>query len=203
MSRESFSVVVFAVIICILGVAAPGFPSERLVDLRRSTVTLRVFASGVVNPLDDQHRIRAPLSEGTFDDAIPHFQIVIDGSRLRVVDPGRSEKERRQIQERMLGPEVLDIKRFRWISFHSVTIEPRSTDQWIVHAELGLHGTVRPLTMNVIRERGRYKGSVTVKQSDYGIVPVRIAGGLVTVRDDIEVDFDIVVTNRLAESSRP
>src|SRR5262245_15013077 len=203
MSRTSFSLVGFAVATCILGVAAPGSPAERLVDLRRSTVTVRVFASGVVNPLDDQHIIRAPLAEGTFDDAIPHFQIVIDGSRLRVVDPGRSGRQRRQIQERMLGPEVLDINRFRWISFHSVTIEQRSMDQWVVHAELGLHGTVRPLTMNVIREGGRYKGSVTVKQSDYGIVPVRLAGGVVTVKDDIEVDFDIVVTSRLAESSRP
>ena len=54
----------------------------------------------------------------------------------------------------MLGRDVLDVDRFRWISYHSVTIEPLAVDQWVVHGELGLHGTVRPLTMNVTRERG-------------------------------------------------
>src|SRR5262245_29086504 len=182
----------------ILGITAPGSAAERLIDIRRSTVTVRVSSATVTPALGDQHFIQASLSEGTFDDAIPHFQIVIDGSRLRVVDPGRSASERRQVQSRMLGPEVLDVGRFRWISFHSVTIEPLAADQWTVHAELGMHGTVRPLTMKVRKEGGRYKGSVTVKQSEYGIVPVTVAGGVVRVNDEVEIEFDIVVTDRLA-----
>jgi hypothetical protein len=84
-----------------------------------------------------------------------------------------------------------------------VTIEPDAADQWIVHAELGMHGTVRPLTMKVRKEGDRYKGSVTVKQSEYGIVPVTIAGGVVRVKDEVEIDFAIVVTDRLANAPQP
>ena len=45
---------------------------------------------------------------------------------------------------------------------------------------------------------GRYKGSVTVRQSDFGIVPLSIAGGAIKVNDEVTIDFDILVTNRLA-----
>jgi hypothetical protein len=185
-------------VICGLGLAAPGAAAERLIDIRRSTVTVHVFVPAAAHALADHHIIQAPLSEGTFDEAIPHFQLVIDGGRLRVLDPGRSARQRRQVQSRMLGPDVLDVNRFRWISFHSVTIEPLGVDQWLVLGELGLHGTVRPLTMNVARKGDRYKGSVKVRQSDYGIVPLSLAGGVVRVMDDIEIDFDILVTGRLA-----
>ena len=114
-------VALMATVIWGLGLAAPGSAAEHLIDTRRSTVTVHVFAPAVADALADHHLIQAPLSEGTLDNAIPHFQIVIDGSRLRVLDPGRSARERRQLQSRMLGPDVLDVNRFRWISFHSVT----------------------------------------------------------------------------------
>ena len=84
-TRRRLSLII--TVTCALGLAAAGSTAERLIDIRRSTVTVRVFAPGVTHALDGHHTIQAPLSEGTFDDAIPHFQIVIDGSRLRVVDP--------------------------------------------------------------------------------------------------------------------
>jgi hypothetical protein len=37
-----------------------------------------------------------------------------------------------------------------------------------------------------------------VKQTDFGIVPISIAGGTVKVKDEIKVDFDIVVTEQVA-----
>jgi hypothetical protein len=185
-----------ALLLCGTVLAAPATAIDRLVDVRRSTVTIHVFLESPNGPLADQHIIRAPLSEGTFDETIPHFQIVIDGTRLRVLDAARPAAERRQVQSRMLGPDVLDIDRFRWISFHSVTIEQRGTDRWLVHGELGLRGTVRPLAMTVARTKGRYQGSATVKQSDFGIMPV--SAGVIQVKDDVQVDFDIAVTNRPA-----
>jgi hypothetical protein len=162
-------------------------------------VTVRVSTPGATPALERRYLILAPLSEGTFDEAMPHVQLVIDGSRLRVVGGGRSDTERRQLQSRMLSPDVLDVDRFRWISFHSVTIEQRSSEQWIVQGELGMHGTVRPLTVPLRRAGARFKGAATLKQSDYGIVPISIAGGLVAVHDDVEIDFDIVVSRRTVE----
>lgn len=182
-----------------VSVAADAVAAERLIDIRRSTVTVRVATPGATPALERRYLIVAPLSEGTFDEAVPHVQLVIDGRRLRVVDGGRSNAERRQVQSRMLSHDVLDVDRFRWISFHSVTIEQRSGEQWLVHGELGMHGTVRPLTVPLTRAGARFKGSATVTQSDYGIVPVSLAGGIVTVRDDIQIEFDIVVSRRTVE----
>lgn len=179
-----------------IGLAIPVTAADRLVDVRRSTITIHVFLEPSIVPLADHHVIQAPLSEGTFDDTIPHFQVVIDGTRLRVVDGERPAAERRQVQSRMLGPEVLDINRFRWISFHSVTIEQRGPDQWFVHGELGLRGTVRPLAATVVRKGSRYQGSATMRQSDFGIAPVSV--GATRVKDEVQIEFDVAVTNRPA-----
>jgi hypothetical protein len=35
-----------------------------------------------------------------------------------------------------------------------------------------------------------------VRQSDFGIVPISIAGGAVKVKDEIEIVFDIAITGR-------
>ncbi len=41
-----------------------------------------------------------------------------------------------------------------------------------------------------------YTGSATVRQSDFGMTPIRIAGGTVQVKDDVKIDFDIVAGER-------
>ena len=185
-------------ILCGVAAAAPLGAKDRLVDIDRSTVTVRTSAVAG-GALSDHHVIQAPLSEGTFDDAIPHLQIVIDARRLRVVDPGRAAKDREDMLARLLGPDVLDVKRYQWITFHSVTIEGEPKGGWLVNGELELHGNIRALPVRVVRENGRYKGSVTVRPSDYGIVPLSLAGGAVKVKDEVTIDFDIFVTHRFAQ----
>jgi hypothetical protein len=186
-------------LVCAFGWAAPGWAADRLVDLDRSMVTVRVSTSGVTKALSDNHVVQAPLSEGTFDDAIPHLAIVIDARKLRVVDPGRPAGDRKTLEARMLGPEVLDVKRHQWITFHSVSIDALAKEEWLIHGELELHGNIRALPVKVVRQNGRYKGAVVVKQSDFGIAPISVAGGAVTVNDEVTIEFDVLVTNRLAQ----
>jgi polyisoprenoid-binding protein YceI len=96
----------------------------------------------------------------------------------------------------MLGPEVLDGDRFSQIRFHSVAIQRGDAGRWSVRGELEVHGQTRPVTVTVVREQGHYKGSTSLKQSDFGITPISIAGGTVKVKDEIKIDFDIVTTER-------
>jgi hypothetical protein len=184
--------------------SAVGLADQRLVDLERSTVTVRVVAAGAAGALAGDVVVRAPLSDGSLDHAptgsgevsgakTPHVQIVIDARQLRVVDAGRSAADRRDAQTRMLGPAVLDVKRFAWISFHSLESKRLDSRRWLVQGELELHGHIRPMAVTVVEEDGRYKGSATVKQSDFGIAPISIAGGAVKVKDEVRVDFDIVM----------
>jgi len=139
--------------------------------------------------------IQVPLAEGSIDDtATPHVQIVVDAPRMRVLDPGLSAKDRQEVQARMLGPEVLDAYRFRHISFHSLAIERLGAGGWLVRGELELHGQFRPVTVKVVLEDSRYKGSTTVRQTDFGITPIRLPGGTVKVKDEITIDFDIAIS---------
>jgi polyisoprenoid-binding protein YceI len=188
-------------IACALSATAAAFGEERLVDTERSTVTVRVYKAGLFRAFADDHLVQAPLAEGSFDDSVPHIQIVIDPRRMRVLDPGLSEKDRQEVQARMLGPEVLDANKFQRISFHSITAEPQDAGKWLVRGELELHGRIREISVNVLLDKGRYKGSATLRQSDYGIAPISIAGGTVKVKDQLKIDFDVAISEQLARRS--
>jgi hypothetical protein len=196
-ARRAQNVLVIATVVCGLASAAPGSAEDRAIDTQRSTVTVRVFKSGLFRAFADDHIIQAPLMDGSLDDsATPHVQIVIDARRMRVLDPGLSAKDRQAVQARMLGSEVLDVNRFQWISFHSVAIQRLDAGGWLVRGELDLHGQIHAILVNVFLEKRHYKGSVTLRQSDFGIVPISIAGGTVKVKDEITIDFDIAMTDR-------
>ena len=47
---------------------------------------------------------------------------------------------------------------------------------------------------SVARKDGRYRGTVVVKQRDFEIQPISIAGGAVKVKDEVKVEFDIVAS---------
>ena len=187
-----------AAVVSVLFSTGPASAEERLVDTERSTVTVRVYKAGLFRAFADDHIVQAPLAEGSFDEAVPHIQIVIDPRRMRVLDPGLSEKDRQEVQARMLGPEVLDVNRFQRISFHSITAERLDAGKWLVRGELELHGRIREISLNAYLEKGRYKGSATLRQSDYGIAPISIVGGTVKVKDEIRIDFDVAISDRLA-----
>ncbi len=188
-----------ATLFCCVGSVARGAAEERLIDTKRSTITVRVFTSAPAGALARDHVIQAPLLEGSLDAAIPHMQLSIDARRMRVVDPGLSARDRRNVQTRMLGPDVLDVSQFPFISFHSVTIERLETSRWRIHSELGLRGQVHEKVVEVSSENGHYKGSTTVRLSEFGIAPVSIMGGTVTVKDEVAIDFDVVMSTATTE----
>jgi polyisoprenoid-binding protein YceI len=43
----------------------------------------------------------------------------------------------------------------------------------------------------VTGEPGHYRGSATVRQTDFGIKPVSVAGGTIKVKDEVRVEFEI------------
>jgi polyisoprenoid-binding protein YceI len=170
---------------------------RRTVDTQRSTMTVRVFKSGLFRAFADNHVIQASLSEGSVDDAsTAHVEFVLDAHRMRVLDPGLSPKDREDVQTRMFSPDVLDVQRFGQIRFHSTAVQRLEGDRWLVHGDLELHGQIRSIAVSVARENGRYKGSTTLRQSEFAITPISIAGGTVKVKDEIAVDFDIVMADR-------
>jgi polyisoprenoid-binding protein YceI len=194
-SREQIRVtrlILLAATVAFVVAPRPCDAQPRAIDSKRSTLTVRVFKSGLFRAFADDHVIEASLADGSLDDsATPSVRVVIDVHAMKVLDPGLSPKDRQDVQTRMMGPEVLDADRFQHIRFRSVAIEKADGGRWSVRGELEMHGQTQPVSLTVVREQGRYKGSTSLKQSDFGITPISIAGGTVKVKDEIKIDFDI------------
>ena len=141
----------------VLSVTIPVAAQQHRIDAQRSTITVRVYKSGLFRAFADNHVIRAPLAEGAIDDsASPHVELVVDVNKMRVLDPGLSQKDRSDVQARMLGPDVLDSNRFAQIRFQSTDVRRLQGEHWVVRGNLNLHGQNHPVEVNVSRENGAY-----------------------------------------------
>jgi polyisoprenoid-binding protein YceI len=92
----------------------------------------------------------------------------------------------------LVGLEVLDVAKFPCIQFASTTIDPAGTDRWQVTGHLTIHGQAQTITFPVVRVSATYRGEVAIKQRDFGIEPIKVAGGTVKVKDELRVQFEIV-----------
>ena len=171
-------------------VSVPAWAQEHPIDTASSKLTVRAFKTGLFSGFADNHEIEAPISEGSVDEAAGHVKFAVDSRRMKVIDPQMNSSRRQEVQERMLGPEVLDTTRFPQITFESTSVE-RSKDLYVVHGQLSLHGVTQPVVVSVRSENGRYKGTCTLKQRTYAIAPISIAGGTVKVKDELQIEFDI------------
>jgi len=183
--------IVAAALIALL-TAAPASGAPEAIDTDRSTITIHVFKSGLFRAFADNHEIQAPIKEGSVDAGTnPRVNLVVDAGRMHVLDPGLSSKDRNEVQTRMLGAEVLDANQFPQIRFESTAVDPTGPGSWMVRGQLTMHGQSRPVAVKVSGEQGHYKGSVSLKQKDFGITPISIVGGTVKVKDEVRIDFDV------------
>jgi polyisoprenoid-binding protein YceI len=175
----------------VAGFSAGG--DSRAIDLGESTITVHVAKSGLFSAFADNHTIRARLSRGTIQDTPPaSVEIAVRTADMRVLDTGLSPAKRAEVQTRMLGAEVLDAAQFGEITFASSRVDSEGEDRWRVTGQLAIHGQTRTVTLSVARRDGHYRGATVVRQRDFGIEPISIAGGTVKVKDELRVEFDIV-----------
>jgi YceI-like domain len=163
------------------------------IDVTKSSLKIRVFKSGLFSAFAHNHEIEAPIEKGTINSSTnPGVQLIVDARKIRVLDPEISADKRSEVQRTMHSASVLDSERFPEISFQSTGVKNKATDEWEVHGNLKVHGQTQPLVVTVASQAGHYRGSVSFKQSNFGISPVRIAGGTIRVKDEVKVEFDIV-----------
>jgi polyisoprenoid-binding protein YceI len=162
-------------------------------------VFVHVFKTGFFSLIAHDHRIVAPIAGGTVTlGEHPSVAVTIDTGNLRVLDPELPADTREEIEQTMLGPKVLDAERYPAIRFASNRVTVTGQQSWRVAGSLTLHGRTRPVTLRVVESDGVYKGAVEIRQSDFGITPVRIARGVVSVKDAVRIRFEI----RLEDSAR-
>lgn len=193
-----------AIAMALMNWAQPSIILYR-VDSSRSTIELGVYRGGLFKALGHDHRIDAKRVSGTVrynpgDTASSSVSLAVDSHSLIVVDPNTSEKERSDVQSTMESAKVLDAQVFPTIAFSSTGVS-RVTQaagglDIRVTGRLNLHGVEKEITIPVrISFDGNYlraTGTSSVIQSDFNIVPIRLAGGTVRVKDPVQVKFDIV-----------
>jgi polyisoprenoid-binding protein YceI len=160
-----------------------------------SAITIHVHKAGLFSGFGHNHTITAPVTRGSIDNKGMAAEIIVVTQNMKVVDPDVSEKDRAEIQSTMLGSKVLDSAKFPEIRFVSTRIEPTGPGRYRVTGKLDLHGVSRELTFDAAGGPERYSGQTKLKQTDFGIQPVSVAGGTIKVKDEIEFEFDIRVAD--------
>jgi polyisoprenoid-binding protein YceI len=181
-----------AALFACLAWSAPADSGPRAINAEKSSMRVHVYKTGFFSAFAHNHEIEAPIESGEVTEAgSPSVDLGVDARKLRVLDPEASADTRAQIQATMQGPQVLDANRYPEIHFRSTTVEPDGTDRWRVRGNLDLHGQTHPIAIEVKLQDGVYRGSVDLKQTEFGITPVTVAGGTVKVKDELNVEFQI------------
>jgi len=191
--NSSKAFLLFALLAC-AAVPAFGNSEARPIDLAHSTLTLYVYKTGLLSGFAHNHEISAPIESGEVKESEGSaVELSVKSNKLRVLDPGDSDDTRAKIQMTMQGAEVLDAERFPEIHFQSTSVEPAGTDHWVVHGDLTLHGQTHPISFEVSLKDGLYQGTALLKQSGFGITPIKIAGGTVKVKDEVKLVFSVAL----------
>ncbi len=170
--------------------AASAF-AQQAIDTARSTIAVHVGKAGLLSPAGHEHWVIAPISSGTIREAPPSVEFTIDTAAMRVKpDPRIDAKTQAQIQKDM-EEMTLETAKYPRIEFHSTRIDPAGEGEWRVAGELTLHGVTRPVTISVKRSGGAYAAHTVLKQTDFGIKPIRVGGGMIRVKNEVEIEFEI------------
>jgi YceI-like domain len=147
---------------------------ETSIDTAHSKLLIHVSKSGLFSGFAGNHEVEAPIAKGSLDTKAGQLRLSVDSRQMRVRDPQLSSDKRQQVQERMAEQELEGRVR--------------------VDGMLSLHGVRKPVSVLAKMENGRYTGRFSLKQRDFGITPVSIAGGTVKVKDQLTIEFDILTT---------
>lgn len=186
---------IIAIVACLFAGATGA--EKRPIDAAHSKLTVRVGKTGFFSGAGHDHEIAALISKGEVDASKP-FSVWFDVSvaAMKVIDVGASDSDRSDVQQRMLGPEVLDAAQFHEIHFASESVESIGETRWRVHGQLTLHGQTKPIVLETSLENGHYRGTATVLQTNFGITPIKVAGGTIKVKDEVQIEFDIVLAGK-------
>jgi len=171
----------------------PPKEAQKSVDVARSMLRIHVAKKGIFSAFGHNHEVEAPIESGeVVESGKLSVSLRVDARKLKVVDP-EDPKSRPEVQQTMLGPQVLDSTRYPEIRFESEKIETKGPDHWVVTGRLTLHGQTHPISFDVARAEGVYKGTAMVRQTEFGMTPVSVAGGSVKVKNDVKIEFSIAL----------
>lgn len=173
------------------------------IKARDSRFTVQAFAEGLFsafghNPKLNAREISGEVHLDRADLAQSTLNLSVKADSLKVADDV-SEKDRKEI-ERMMKEDVLESSRFPDITFRSKSVSANRIYEGFyrvkISGELTLHGVTREHLIDsqvrLMENSLRAEGESTLRQSDYGIKRVSVAGGTLKVKDEVKLSFLIV-----------
>ncbi len=182
----------WAILFLTLRLAAQESP----IDTEHSTITIHVGKGGLVSAAGHDHAIDAPIASGTLQESPePHIEFAVKTARMAVrFDPKVNARTQDAIQKDM-EEMTLETTKFPEIRFRSSHVQRLAGGAWKVEGELSLHGVTKPVSVTARQTGDSFAGHTFLKQTDYGIKPVSVAGGMVKVKNEVEIDFRIIPRN--------
>src|SRR5262245_8938615 len=187
---------------CACGVAPASLAETRTWSIAptRSTVRILVGKSGLFSGAGHTHEVVAPAVSGTIALDRLHLQqaevtLTFDASALKVTGQGEPATDVPEVQRVMLSDKVLDVAHYPAIVFRSRHIDvERDGDRLTrlrVIGDVTLRGVTRrievPVDVRIGSDVLTGTGTLTIKQTAFGITPVSAGLGTVRVRDDVSV----------------
>jgi polyisoprenoid-binding protein YceI len=172
---------------------------ERAIDTQRSTIVIHVGKSGLLSAAAHDHTIEAPISSGSIRESpAPHVEFTVETAKMTLrPDPKVDPKTELTIQKDM-EETTLEAMKFPEIGFRSSRVEKLADGQWKVDGDLSLHGVTKSVSLTVKLTDGAYTTHTVLKQTDFGIKPISIGGGMIKVKNEVEIDFRILARPALA-----
>jgi polyisoprenoid-binding protein YceI len=173
------------------------------IDPAASRFTVRAFAGGMLSGMGHNPTFLARDLAGEVaydpDGRQASFARLRVGSASLAVTDSVSDKDRREI-ERITSLEVLESGTYPDILYEAsrivVTGSAGGPVQATLDGVLTLHGVSRPQPVQArVYPDGdtlRAQGEASLRLTDFRIEPVSVAGGMLKVKDEVKLAFDIV-----------
>jgi len=179
-----------------------------VVDSGKSRFTVKAIASGVLAAFGHNPTIaiRGFTGEAWFRPEAPEeasLRIEIDADSLEVATDVNAKD--RQEMDRAMKEEVLETGRYPLIRFEGTAAQASQITagmyRIMLAGKLSLHGVEKelqfPCNITVGEDSMRANGEFSIRQSDYRIKLVSVAGGALKLKDDLKFTFDIAARRRL------
>lgn len=168
-----------------------------------SRFTVQAFAAGLLSSFGHNPTIglrdfqgTVEFVSGTYENTRIHMKV--NTSRCEVLDQLKTS-DREKIEREMYGV-VLKADRYPCAIFESNQVEMRSamTNPFAVQVkgELTLCGVTRRhmfgARVSNLESSLRIAGEFALRQSNYGIKPVSLAGGIFKLKDELKFQFEII-----------
>ncbi|MFA7281198.1 MAG: YceI family protein [Sterolibacterium sp.] len=197
-----------------LELARAGEGKVFALDPKQSEVRMFSFRGGRAKRLGHNHVLSAPefkgfayLAEGAAPDAKFDLefrldQLEIDNPQYREVLGGAfaaplSKEAIAGVREHMLGEDNLQADRFPFIRIRSTQITGE-VPKFAAQMQVEMHGQKQliwvPLSVEELPGRLSVKGAFVMQQTSFGAKPYSVAGGLLAVKDEVIVEFNLVGT---------